>query len=37
MPAGDFESRGTIELLGQQADKNGLVYEGKVKVLTYNG
>jgi putative hemolysin len=36
MPAGDFESRGTMVFLGQEIDKNALVYEGKVKVLTYS-
>lgn len=36
MPAGDFESRGTTAFLGQETEKNALVYEGKVKVLTYN-
>ena len=36
MPAGDFESRGTMLFLGQEIDKNALVYEGKVKALTYS-
>jgi hypothetical protein len=35
MPAGDFESRGTLVFLGQEIDKRALVYEGKIKVLTY--
>jgi hypothetical protein len=36
MPAGDFESRGTMVFLEQEIEKKALVYEGKVKVLTYN-
>lgn len=35
MPAGNFKSRGTLVFLGQEIDKNALVYEDKVKVLTY--
>ena len=36
MPAGDFESRGVLAFLGQEIEKNALVYEGQVKVLTYS-
>lgn len=36
MPAGDFESRGKMPFLGQEIDKKQLMYEGKVKVLTYD-
>jgi hypothetical protein len=36
MPAGDWESRGTITFLGQEIEKTSLVYEGRVKLLTYN-
>ncbi len=36
MPAGDFESRGTTAFLGQEIEKNALVYEGQVKGLTYS-
>jgi hypothetical protein len=36
MPAGESESRGTVLFLGQEIDKNVLVYEGKVKALTYS-
>jgi hypothetical protein len=36
MPAGDFVSRGTILFLEQEIDKYALVYEGKVKALTYS-
>lgn len=36
MPAGDFESRDALPFLGQEIAKNALVYEGKVKVLTYD-
>jgi LysM repeat protein len=36
MPAGDFEPRGVGQFLGQQIERQRLVYEGKVKVLTYN-
>jgi hypothetical protein len=36
MPAGDFESRGSMVFLGQEIAKNSLVYEGKVKVLRYS-
>ena len=35
MPAGDFRSRGTMLFLDHEIDKNSLVYEGRVKVLTY--
>jgi hypothetical protein len=35
MPAGDFESRGTLLFLGQEIESRAVVYEGKVKVLTY--
>ena len=35
MPAGDIESRGTIMFLEQEIDKQALVYEGKVKGLSY--
>jgi hypothetical protein len=35
MPAGDFESQGTIVFLGQEIETRAVVYEGKVKVLTY--
>jgi hypothetical protein len=35
MSAGDLESRGKILFLGQEIDKNALVYEGKIKALTY--
>lgn len=35
MPAGDFESRGTMAFLGQEIEKISLIYEGKVKALTY--
>ena len=36
MPAGDFRSRGTMAFLGQEIVKKSLVYQGKVKVLTYS-
>ncbi|RLC75833.1 MAG: hypothetical protein DRI81_11275 [Chloroflexi bacterium] len=36
MPAGDFENRDALPFLGQEIEKNALVYEGKVKVLTYD-
>ena len=36
MPAGDRESRGTMTFLSQEIEKTSLVYEGKVKLLTYN-
>jgi hypothetical protein len=36
MPAGDWESRGTMTFLGQEIEKTSLVYEGKVKLLTYD-
>lgn len=35
MPAGDFASRGTMAFLDQEIERHSLVYEGKVKVLTY--
>jgi hypothetical protein len=35
MPAGDFEGRGTMVFLGQEIEKTALVFEGKVKGLTY--
>jgi len=36
MPAGDFESRGAMPFLGQKIEKTSLVYEGQVKLLTYD-
>lgn len=36
MPAGEIKRRGTIKFLGQEVEKKALVYEGKVKALTYN-
>lgn len=36
MPAGDFVDRGTGQFLGQKLKKHQLVFEGKVKVLTYS-
>ncbi|MBN1658024.1 MAG: hypothetical protein JXA93_06455, partial [Anaerolineae bacterium] len=36
MPAGEIKGRGTIEILGQEVEEQALVYEGKVKALTYD-
>jgi LysM repeat protein len=36
MPAGGLLSRGTMVFLGQPIQKRALVYQGKVKVLTYS-
>jgi len=36
MPAGDFEGRGAVPFLGQKIEKTSLVYEGQVKLLTYD-
>lgn len=35
MPAGAFESRDAPAFMGQEIDSHSLIYEGKVKVLTY--
>jgi hypothetical protein len=36
MPVGELENRGAIKFLGQEIEKESLIYEGKVKLLTYN-
>jgi hypothetical protein len=36
MPAGDFESRGLVAFLDQEIESYSLIYEGKIKALTYN-
>jgi hypothetical protein len=36
MPAGEVERRGTMAFMGQEMAKSALVYEGRVKVLTYS-
>jgi len=36
MPAGEVERRGTMAFMGQEIAKSALVYEGRVKVLTYS-
>jgi putative hemolysin len=36
MPAGEFDPRGEVYFLGQMLKKQALVYEGKVKALTYD-
>ncbi|MGA9190703.1 MAG: hypothetical protein WBZ24_03140 [Anaerolineales bacterium] len=35
MPAGDFEDRGQVTLLGESVDKQALVLDGKDKALVY--
>jgi len=35
MPAGSFERRDAPAFMGQEIDSHALIYEGKVKVLTY--
>jgi putative hemolysin len=36
MPAGDFEDAGTVTVLGAEIPKEILIYEGKVKNVTYS-
>jgi hypothetical protein len=37
LPAGDFETRGTVSFLGQELTREVLVYEGVDRVVFYNG
>jgi hypothetical protein len=36
MPAGNRENQGTMSFLGQEIEKTAFVYEGRVKLLTYD-
>lgn len=36
MPAGEFESAGTVTVLGREIPRQVLIYEGKVKNVTYS-
>ncbi len=37
LPAGDFQTRGTVAFLGQELTREVLVYEGVDRVVFYNG
>ncbi len=37
LPAGDFQTRGTVSFLGQELTREVLVYEGVDRVVFYNG
>lgn len=36
MPAGDLEVMGKVRILGMDVEKSILVYEGKIKAVSYN-